>query len=174
MLIHTLHWSITLPADKRTATKCLNAIEASVCIWMEYYDKYFHTSRQPPCLTPMHAGECPTSEENDVGNLALIWDPCSAAGQITSSTDVAELQWPDLARHGGEPLLDLVVSEQRVEAAEAALHGEVGGAALVLGDLCTHHKQWYQMSDTAYFSIEVLKAIKRERYSRISQKPILV
>ena len=58
-----------------------------------------------------------------------------------SSTDDAELQSPDLARHGGEPLLDLVISEQRVEAAEAALHGEVGRAALVLGDLCTHHKQ---------------------------------
>ena len=37
--------------------------------------------------------------------------------------------------------MGLVVSEQRVEAAEAPVHGEVGGAALVLGDLCTNHKQ---------------------------------
>ena len=73
----------------------------------------------------MHADKCPTSEENDVESLALIWDSAT----------------PYLARHGGEPLVGLVVSEQRVEAAEAAVHGEVGGAALVLGDLCTHHKQ---------------------------------
>ena len=72
----------------------------------------------------MHADKCPTSEENDVESLALIWDSAT----------------PYLARHGGEPLVGLVVSELRVEAAEAPVHGEVGGAALVLGDLCTHRR----------------------------------
>ena len=37
-------------------------------------------------------------------------------------------------RHGGEPLLDLVVPDQGVQTVEAALHGEVGETALVLRD----------------------------------------
>ena len=40
---HCTEYNFTGAGDKRTATKCLNAIEASVCIWMEYYDKYFNT-----------------------------------------------------------------------------------------------------------------------------------
>ena len=37
-------------------------------------------------------------------------------------------------RHRGEPLLDLVVPNERVETVEAALDGEVGQAGLVLRD----------------------------------------